>query len=302
MAAEDGEDSHLNSTDAHQLQTLIGRPTSDNQDDLELATRVDGFRPRLAESDRGPPQENSAGISMSLMSIVTVVLVVLTVGAGANIFAWRYYTWSDEGEKHYLTPTAALVSEFTKVSSSAERQKHNLTSTAALELEFTNISSSVEVDGKGGMSSLEDPGPWNGTELLIDCDVGTYPMVVNSVLCFIRLVGERLALRHVRIMCLHESCCGLAEADGLSVVREPAFQSERFGYQSGGQRRSHMDDLVLIRETWVLRELDAGRHVFRLDADTCLLKDPLADAPRSDLVLSAQPLKVFPWFNWGFDW
>ena len=103
---------------------------------------------------------------------------------------------------------------------------------------------------------------WRDTVYLVDCDSGTYDMVLNAVLCLARALGSReLAVASTSILCMHDQCCAQARADGLRTLDDRAARALRDGFVSRGHPKAYLDHIQLLRDFAVLALLREGKSV-----------------------------------------
>ena len=106
-------------------------------------------------------------------------------------------------------------------------------------------------------------------QVVIDCDSGTFDLVLNAILCLAAASSVSSAIENTRILCLHESsCCAMARAAGFHVLHRSALSDMSRGFSlQHVNSMAHLDTVMLVREMYILQLLEQGVDVLRLDAD-----------------------------------
>jgi hypothetical protein len=130
-------------------------------------------------------------------------------------------------------------------------------------------------------------------------------MVLNSLICWADVRGAVAAAEEFHVLCLSHGCCEYASSIGIKTIgRNGTYEmylNNRVGYTREPSTpelpRSHLDDVMLVRDHAIQHLLHEGFSVFLSDADSCFLKDPMILIRENNLHLlsSAQPCKLPFW-------
>ena len=139
-------------------------------------------------------------------------------------------------------------------------------------------------------------------QVVIDCDSGTFDLVLNAILCLAAASSVSSAIENTRILCLHESCCAMARAAGFHVLHRSALSDMSRGFSlQHVNSMAHLDTVMLVREMYILQLLEQGVDVLRLDADICVTTD-LGASQELDILASAQQVAGRLAYGWAFPW